>query len=309
MQLLALAGSLFLIIASVAAQSAEPVGPCTKARQDAGQPLPGKYMPQCTQFGYFEATQCYGSTGQCWCVIPDNGQAIDGTAKMHQQPDCTICNMQRAAALKPKGTVGTYVPECDKDGLFMTTQHYGSVGQSWCVNKYTGDEIQGTRTGPGQIPLDCATASYANALSMHQALVIQGPCFAKIVQERGSIGTPGFYTPRCTENGYYRTEQSHGSTGNTWCANPETGVEVAGTRRGPSQPAATCGACFMEIEQKLTRQPVMGQQMPQCNQENGDYMPVQHSEGFTWCANPKTGAVEGKKVAPGDNSQLPCVNN
>jgi len=69
-----------------------------------------------------------------------------------------------------------------------------------------------------------------------------------------------------------------------------------------------CGACFKEIEEKLSRQPRLGLDLPECNNENGDYQPIQHHEGYSWCANPKTGAVEGKKNPPGDNTLLPCVN-
>lgn len=39
--------------------------------------------------GFFQPIQCHGSTGQCWCVVPDTGKAIDGTAKMHEMPECT----------------------------------------------------------------------------------------------------------------------------------------------------------------------------------------------------------------------------
>jgi nidogen (entactin) len=309
MQLLALAGSLLLVIFSVAAQSAEPVGPCTKARQDAGHPMPGKYIPQCTQYGYFEATQCHGSTGRCWCVVPDTGKAIDGTSVMRADPECSICYIQRAKFLRPTGFVGAFAPTCDDDGLFASQQHWGSTGQSWCVNKYTGEEIQGTRTGPGSQPTDCNAAAHTAALGMHKALEEKGPCFAQIVEARGRSGMPGFYTPTCTENGFYHTEQHHGSTGHSWCVNPRTGAEIPGTRRGPAQKKVECGACFIEIEEKLTRKHVMGLDLPQCNEENGDYLPVQHHEGYSWCANPKTGAVEGKKYAPGDKTPLPCVNN
>jgi hypothetical protein len=309
MQLLALAGSLFLVIFSVAAQSAEPVGPCTKARQDAGQPMPGKYIPQCTDYGFFQPTQCHGSTGRCWCVLPDTGKAVEGTVKMHEAPECSMCHIQRAKFLHPNGFTGGYVPECDEDGLFSSTQHWGSIGQTWCVNKYTGEEVAGTRTGPGAKPTDCNVATRTAALVMHKNMEEQGPCYAKIVEARGRSGTPGFYTPSCTKNGFFRTQQHHSSTGHSWCVNPSTGLEIPGTRRGPAQPKLECGACFVEIEDQLSRKPMMGSHLAECNQENGDYLPVQHREGFSWCANPKTGAVEGKKHAPGDKTPLPCVNN
>jgi hypothetical protein len=311
MQLLSLAGSLFLIICSVAAQSTEKVGPCTKSQQDAGTPMPGKYIPQCTKYGFFQPTQCYGSIGRCWCVEPDTGKEIQGSSTFRTgAPDCTMCHIKRSEALRPVGFVGNYVPICDADGMFDATQHHGSTGESWCVNKYTGEEIPNTRMRPSQQRSQpCEAAAHTVGLSMHSLLVEQGPCYAKVLESRGRQSTPGFYTPKCTTNGYYKTEQTHGSTGYSWCVNPATGAEVPNTRRSPSQPKVNCGSCFMEIEGKLTRKPMMGNEMPQCNQENGDYVPEQYREGYRWCANPKTGAVEGKKYPPGDKTPLPCVNN
>jgi hypothetical protein len=310
MQLLTLAGSIFFIVYSVAAQSTENVGPCTKAIQNAGQPMPGSYLPQCTEYGYFKPTQCHGSTGQCWCVNPETGKAIDGSSTFRTgAPQCSMCHIKRADNLRPVALVGGYVPTCDEEGLFETTQIHGSTGYSWCVNPYTGEEIPNTRVGPGQHRTQsCNDAAHMVGLRMHSALVEQGPCYAQMLDARGRSSMPGFYTPACTKNGYYKTEQHHSSTGYSWCVNPATGMEIAGTRRGPTDQKVSCGACFLEIEDNLTRKPLMGGDLAQCNEDNGDYLPVQHREGYSWCANPKTGAVEGPKNAPADKTPLPCVN-
>lgn len=208
------------------------------------------------------------------------------------------------------GFVGNFVPRCTEEGLFMAEQHWGSIGHRWCVNKYTGEEIEGTRRGPGdQRQVDCEEEAKQQALTMHFLMSQKGPCFAQILEQRGRSGTPGFYTPRCTENGYYRTEQHSSNTKETWCANPITGQEIPETRRAADQEKVECGACFKEIEELLMRRPLMGSHLAQCNMENGNYLPEQFFEGYRWCANPKTGAVEGKKYAPGDNTPLPCVNH
>jgi len=309
MQLLTLAGSIFFIY-SVVAQGAE-IGPCEKARQDVGQPIPGKYVPQCTEYGFFAPKQCYGSTGRCWCVNPDTGKEIKGSSTFRTgPPECTICHIKRAKSLSPVSIPGKFIPICDEDGLFEATQRHGSTGHSWCVNRYTGEEIPGSRVGPTQErKTPCGAEAHLIGLRMHTALEEQGPCYVKILEARGREITPGFYTPDCTTNGYYKTEQYHSSTGYTWCVNPSTGAEIQGTRRGPGQTKVNCGNCFKEIEEKLTRKPVLGNDLPQCNNENGDYFPVQQREGYAWCANPQTGAVEGKKNAPGDKTPLPCVNH
>jgi hypothetical protein len=298
-----------LVVYSVAVQGAGTIGPCQQAKKDAGEPMPGKFIPQCTKYGFFQPAQCHGSTGKCWCVNPDTGVEVEGSATIHTAPQCTMCYIKRADALRPTGIFGHYAPVCGEDGLFDATQRHGSTGQSWCVNRYTGEEIPNTRVGPGQQrSTSCSAAAIKVGLNMHSLLQEQGPCYAKTLEARGLESMPGFYTPGCTASGYYKTEQHHSSTGYTWCVNPATGSEIKGTRRGPGQPKITCGACFKEIEEKLSRKPMLGASMSQCNDENGDYLPIQHHEGYSWCANPKTGAVEGKKILPGDNTPLPCVN-
>jgi hypothetical protein len=299
-----------LVVYSVAVQGA--IGPCQKAKLDAGERLPGKFIPQCTKYGFFEPAQCHGSTGKCWCVNPDTGVEVAGSATMRKEPECTMCYIKRADALRPTGLLlGQYAPVCNEDGLFDATQRHGSTGQSWCVNRYTGEEIPNTRLGPGQQrPTPCSAVATTVGLNMHSLLEEQGPCYAKILAARGGSSTPGFYTPGCTAQGFFKTEQHHSSTGYTWCVNPTTGIEIQGTRRSPVQARASCGACFKEIEEKLTRKPMLGSDVTvsQCNDENGDYLPIQQHEGYSWCVNAKTGAVEGKKNLPGDNSPLPCVN-
>lgn len=41
---------------------------------------PGAFIPRCNEEGYYKATQCHGSTGQCWCV-DKYGNEIAGSRK------------------------------------------------------------------------------------------------------------------------------------------------------------------------------------------------------------------------------------
>ncbi len=45
-----------------------------------------------------------------------------------------------------------------------------------------------------------------------------------------SIGLIGLDAPECNEDGWYAREQYHGSTGFSWCVNPDTGAEIRGSR-------------------------------------------------------------------------------
>ncbi|NXL91023.1 TICN1 protein, partial [Alectura lathami] len=40
----------------------------------------GAFIPRCNEEGYYKATQCHGSTGQCWCV-DKYGNEIAGSRK------------------------------------------------------------------------------------------------------------------------------------------------------------------------------------------------------------------------------------
>ena len=40
----------------------------------------GAFIPRCNEEGYYKATQCHGSTGQCWCV-DKYGNELAGSRK------------------------------------------------------------------------------------------------------------------------------------------------------------------------------------------------------------------------------------
>jgi len=45
----------------------------------------------------------------------------------------------------------------------------------------------------------------------------------------------GMFVPKCTISGDYEAKQFHGSTGNSWCVDQQTGKEIFGTRRRPGE--------------------------------------------------------------------------
>merc|ERR1719309_956507 len=45
----------------------------------------------------------------------------------------------------------------------------------------------------------------------------------------------GLFIPNCDEHCNYEAKQCHGSTGHCWCVDQQTGAELFGTRRGPTQ--------------------------------------------------------------------------
>ncbi len=43
----------------------------------SNKPLPGQRVPQCDKNGNYNAQQCSGSVGSCWCVDIVTGQEIE----------------------------------------------------------------------------------------------------------------------------------------------------------------------------------------------------------------------------------------
>ncbi|KAM9803801.1 nidogen-1 [Neosynchiropus ocellatus] len=52
----------------------------------------------------------------------------------------------------PRPPVGQFIPRCDENGGYEPMQCHGSTGHCWCVDR-NGQEIQGTRSGPGSRPM------------------------------------------------------------------------------------------------------------------------------------------------------------
>lgn len=52
----------------------------------------------------------------------------------------------------PRPSTGQYIPTCDENGAYEPTQCHSSTGYCWCVNQ-NGQEIPGTRSGPGSRPM------------------------------------------------------------------------------------------------------------------------------------------------------------
>ncbi|XP_036929244.1 thyroglobulin [Acanthopagrus latus] len=117
------------------------------------------FTPQCDADGHWLHTQCYHSTGQCWCVDEDGEYIPDSlTSRSLQLPKClTRCQRAQAHSLLSgwmKGsdltTASPYKPQCEEDGRFSVLQTGGAAG--WCVNPLTGETIQAATQNPaGQL--------------------------------------------------------------------------------------------------------------------------------------------------------------
>ncbi|KAG9344326.1 hypothetical protein JZ751_010995 [Albula glossodonta] len=97
---------------------------------------------------------CYNTQGSftCQCRPGFHGDGFHCSSEREK----TQCERHRESILSssvfgprgPRPIPGQYVPTCDALGAYEPTQCHGSIGQCWCVDR-NGEEIPGTRTGPG----------------------------------------------------------------------------------------------------------------------------------------------------------------
>ncbi|XP_071324918.1 thyroglobulin isoform X1 [Trachinotus anak] len=117
------------------------------------------FTPQCDAEGHWLHTQCYHSTGQCWCVDEDGEYVPDSlSSRSLSLPKClTRCQRAEAHSLLSgwmKGsditTTSASLPKCEEDGRYSVLQTGGAAG--WCVNPLTGETIQtATLSATGQL--------------------------------------------------------------------------------------------------------------------------------------------------------------
>ncbi|XP_028254712.1 thyroglobulin isoform X2 [Parambassis ranga] len=117
------------------------------------------FTPQCDADGRWMHTQCYHSTGQCWCVDEDGDYIPDSlTSRPLSLPKCmTRCQRAEVHYLLSGWTKvsditssSTYHPKCEQDGRFSVLQTGGAAG--WCVNPLTGEAIQAATTSSAGEP-------------------------------------------------------------------------------------------------------------------------------------------------------------
>lgn len=121
-------------------------------------------IDECQQGHCHPDAFCYNTPGSfsCQCKAGYRGDGfqcvLGGVVK-------TKCQHEKEVALGSGGTffqreirVGQFIPQCDEHGNYVPTQCHGSTGYCWCVDR-DGNEIDGTRSGPGVRPPCLSTAA------------------------------------------------------------------------------------------------------------------------------------------------------
>ncbi|KAL1257619.1 hypothetical protein QQF64_010863 [Cirrhinus molitorella] len=302
----------------------EPVRPKTQCEQhrdslrsgNGGVPVIGAFIPQCDEEGQYRSQQCHGSTGHCWCV-DNRGQERAGTRTPPGAPtiNCdepvrpkTQCEQHRDSLRSGNGgvpVIGAYIPQCDEEGQYRSQQCHGSTGHCWCVDN-RGQERAGTRTPPGAPPINCDEPVRPKTQCEHHR--------ESLLSRHGGDSLEGAFIPQCDEEGQYRSQQCHGSTGYCWCVDSR-GQERAGTRTPPGDPTINCDEpvrpktqCERHRDSLLSRYggvSLEGAFIPQCDEE-GQYRSQQchGSTGYCWCVDNRGQERAGTRTSPG----VPTIN-
>ncbi|KAM7443673.1 hypothetical protein ABFA07_007562 [Porites harrisoni] len=207
---------------------------CKQQAYEATHPLRiGAYVPRCNDDGSYKRVQCWGSTGQCWCVTAD-GTEVPGTRR-RGQPKCDT-NEAVVSAFSIEST-------CDN-------------GKKWQLCK----DVCKTATCTKNPDAKCVSpmggcGSDACQPKFYDSLGKQVQCMTECQQkayEATRKGLIGAFIPKCNEDGTYARVQCWGSTGYCWCAS-EDGTEWPGTRvRGQPKCDVNDGPELLSIHAGLT---------------------------------------------------------
>ncbi|XP_039208911.1 nidogen-1 isoform X1 [Crotalus tigris] len=111
-------------------------------------------VDECQQNRCHPDAFCYNSPGSFSCQCKA-GYYGDGFHCVPQEVEKTKCQreQEQILALGPRGPrpIGQFIPQCDIYGNYLPTQCHPSTGYCWCVDR-DGNEIDGTRSGPGIQP-------------------------------------------------------------------------------------------------------------------------------------------------------------
>nr|XP_055066345.1 thyroglobulin isoform X1 [Misgurnus anguillicaudatus] len=219
------------------------------------------YIPQCDAYGQWLPSQCYPSTGHCWCVDEEGRYITDSLtyrSTSPQQCQTTCQRLQSHFLLSDWTQTGsnntyTYSPSCDEDGEFSVLQK-SSAGRSLglCVNPTTGQIIQPATSSPSgglQCPGWC---------SLQKTLALQ---------RDAGLG----YEPQCEQDGQHFSPLQC-DLSDCRCVS-ESGKELPGTRtprstgRTPSCDVPVCPLPFGDISHGAVlcgTEGVAGQQRQRC---------------------------------------------
>ncbi|NWS92477.1 THYG protein, partial [Toxostoma redivivum] len=194
------------------------------------------YIPQCDGLGNWEPTQCYESTGHCWCVDERGHYVMDSlVSRSAELPKCqTSCQRSRGNALISSwrqssanldtSTAHLFIPSCLETGEYTVLQR--SDADIWCVDPVSGEIFQRGSKGLDGNP-EC-------------------PSFCDMLKSRAvSREVARGYIPQCEgDKGSFSAVQCSQDQESCWCVFGN-GEEVPGTQVNGGRPECASPQCAL----------------------------------------------------------------
>ncbi|NXM74747.1 THYG protein, partial [Serilophus lunatus] len=194
------------------------------------------YIPQCDGLGNWEPTQCYESTGHCWCVDEKGRYVMDSlVSRSAELPKCqTSCQRSRTNALisswRQSGSkldvsaADLFIPNCLETGEYAVLQR--SDTDIWCVDPASGGIFQ---RGSKDLDGNPECPSFCNMLK------------SETLSREAAKG----YIPQCEgADGSFSPVQCSQDQESCWCVF-DSGEEVPGTRVSGGRPACASPLCAL----------------------------------------------------------------
>ncbi|XP_057880895.1 thyroglobulin [Melospiza georgiana] len=194
------------------------------------------YIPQCDGLGNWEPTQCYESTGHCWCVDERGRYVVDSlVSRSSELPKCrTSCQRSRANGLLSSwrqssakldtSPADLFTPSCLETGEYTVLQR--SNTDIWCVDPVSGEIFQ---RGSKDLDGNPECPSFCNLLK------------SRVVSREAARGD----IPQCEgARGSFSPVQCSQDQESCWCVFGN-GEEVPGTRVHGAQPECASPQCAL----------------------------------------------------------------
>ena len=205
----------------------EPKNKCELEVYKCDELMVGSFCPSCDENGY-EATQCHGSTGFCWCIedkITGGRREETYSGPGMFDSDCeqilnpvqlkTKCELEREK-FEGLNLDFMFVPDCDEDGNYRAIQCMNAA--CWCVKSIEGGE-QNSETIASKNDLDVVTCE----LKLNPEL---SRCEQEVIKAEDMIRNEvmDVVVPECDELGLFKSVQYNPEMeGGYYCVDPESG--------------------------------------------------------------------------------------
>jgi len=133
---------LFLLCAVLAlvAGSALAKSACEEHKErEAKNTAPTKLDVKCLPNGDYAPLQCFPGNKFCYCATPD-GDQVTSPSRNRKFCSCDLAKHKVEKTLNKNGRpidppTGSYVPKCQRDGLYYAKQCEAGTEVCWCVNQ------------------------------------------------------------------------------------------------------------------------------------------------------------------------------